>query len=85
MSGESSTNALCARCGKNPAGLARPPFGGAVGLDVQRRVCPDCWAEWQRAEVMVINELKLNFMEPSAQEVLLAQMKQFLSLDSATR
>lgn len=76
---------LCARCGSQPAGLSRPPFGGAVGQEIARRVCPDCWAEWQRTEVMVINELKLNFMEPSAQEVLLAHMKQFLSLDAAAR
>lgn len=85
MADPNSGTTPCARCGTRPAGLPRPPFGGAVGLDVARRVCPDCWAEWQRAEVMVINELKLNFMEPSAQEVLLAHLKQFLSLDSATR
>jgi Fe-S cluster biosynthesis and repair protein YggX len=76
---------LCARCEKRPAGLPRPPFGGAVGQEIARRVCPECWAEWRTAEVMVINELKLNFMEPSAQEVLLAHMKQFLSLDAAGR
>lgn len=75
----------CVRCGQEPAGLPRPPFGGATGLEIQRRIGPACWAEWQRAEVMVINELKLNFMEPSAQEVLLAQMRQFLALDSPPR
>ena len=56
-----------------------------LGQEIARRVCPECWAEWQRTEVMVINELKLNFMEPSSQEILAAHMKQFLGLDAAAR
>jgi len=76
---------LCARCGSLPAGMPRAPFGGALGQEIARRVCPDCWAEWQKAEVMVINELKLNFMEASSQEILAAHMKQFLNLDAAAR
>lgn len=80
-----STPPLCARCGARSAGLPRPPFGGALGLEIRQRICPECWSEWRKAEVMVINELKLNFMEPSAQEVLLAHMKQFLALDTPGR
>ena len=30
---------------------------------------------------MVINELKLNFMEPTAQEILTSHMREFLALD----
>ncbi len=41
----------------------------------------DCWAEWQRAEVMVINELRLNFMDPAAQETLTRQLREFLLFD----
>jgi Fe-S cluster biosynthesis and repair protein YggX len=81
---ESTTQAVpqpCSRCATRPAGLARPPFRGALGEEIQRRVCPPCWEEWKRAEVMVINELKLNFMEPSAQEILTAHLRDFLSLD----
>ena len=72
---------LCSRCATRPAGLERPPFRGALGEELQRRVCPLCWEEWKRAEVMVINELKLNFMEPTAQEILTSHMREFLALD----
>ena len=72
---------LCSRCSTRPAGLERPPFRGALGEELQRRVCPLCWEEWKRAEVMVINELKLNFMEPTAQEILTSHMREFLALD----
>jgi Fe-S cluster biosynthesis and repair protein YggX len=74
---------LCTRCTTRPAGLSRPPFRGALGEELQRRVCPACWQDWQRAEVMVINELKLNFMEPTSQEILTSHLREFLGLDGS--
>jgi Fe-S cluster biosynthesis and repair protein YggX len=56
---------------------------GAAGREVQAQVCADCWAEWGRSEVMVINELRLNFMDPAAQEVLNRHMREFLHLPAA--
>ena len=71
----------CTRCTTRPAGLPRPPFRGALGEEIQRRVCPVCWDDWKRAEVMVINELKLNFMEPASQEILSSHLREFLGLE----
>jgi len=71
----------CLRCGRAGAPrLARPPLPGAAGREVQAGICADCWAEWGRAEVMVINELRLNFMDPASQEILNRQMREFLHL-----
>ena len=72
---------LCSRCATRAAGLSRAPFRGALGEEIQRRVCPPCWEDWKRAEVMVINELKLNFREPTAQEILTSHLREFLGLD----
>ncbi len=72
----------CRRCGRDQApSLAAAPFPGELGGEIQAGVCADCWGDWQRAEVMVINELRLNFMDPAAQEVLTRQMRDFLLLD----
>ncbi|MCL4839090.1 MAG: Fe(2+)-trafficking protein [Thermoanaerobaculia bacterium] len=74
----------CVRCGRADApALGKPPLRGALGAEIASRVCADCWQEWQRAEVMVINELRLNFMDPSAHEILLAETRRFLGLDGA--
>jgi Fe-S cluster biosynthesis and repair protein YggX len=71
----------CLRCGRAGAPrLARPPLPGAAGREVQAGICADCWGEWGRAEVMVINELRLNFMDPASQEILSRQMREFLHL-----
>ena len=72
----------CAHCGRPEApALPKAPLYGPQGKELLARICADCWAEWQRAEVMVINELRLNFMDPEAQEVLTRHMREFLSLD----
>lgn len=70
----------CGRCGRQVEPLSAPPMPGDIGATIQARVCPACWAEWQGMEVMVINELKLNFMDPGAQRVLDKHMREFLAL-----
>jgi Fe-S cluster biosynthesis and repair protein YggX len=83
VSGAAPTVA-CRRCGRPAApALARPPLPGPLGREIQEHNCADCWAEWTRAEVMVINELRLNFMDPASQEILNRQMRDFL--DPASR
>lgn len=70
----------CARCGRAAAALANPPLPGDAGREIQQRICQDCWGEWSKMEIMVINELKLNFMDPKAQDILEGEMKKFLFL-----
>jgi len=73
----------CRRCGKAAPALARVPMPGDLGRTIQGSVCAACWDEWTKAEVMVINELRLNFMDPAAQQTLERQMREFLLLDDA--
>jgi Fe-S cluster biosynthesis and repair protein YggX len=69
----------CARCGRPEApALPRPPLPGKLGLEIREKACADCWGEWQKVEVMVINELRLNFMDPASQEILAKHMREFL-------
>ena len=78
-----STTVLCSRCLREaPAIDAGVFYTPALEQEVRGRVCVDCWNEWQRAEVMVINELKLNFMDPQALPALIAQMREFFALDA---
>lgn len=78
-----TSTVTCTRCGRSDApALTRPPLRGPLGAEILTKTCGDCWSEWQRAEVMVINELRLNFMDPGAQAVLDAHLRQFLVLDS---
>jgi Fe-S cluster biosynthesis and repair protein YggX len=71
----------CVRCHETAPAASNASWGGALGDEIRAKVCQSCWAEWQEAEVMVINELRLNFMEPGAQETLIQHMREFLMLD----
>ncbi len=73
----------CRRCGREQPPMPAPPLPGATGTEILASTCGDCWQEWEKMEVMVINELRLNFMEPSAQETLTRQMREFLGLSEA--
>lgn len=57
---------------------------GALGKEVLAVSCADCWAEWERAEVMVINELRLNLIDPAAQATLLGHLREFLQITPAS-
>ena len=70
----------CVRCGHQAPALTTAPQPGPAGEEVRTKICADCWAEWQRAEVMVINELRLNFMDPRSLEILEHHMREFLML-----
>jgi Fe-S cluster biosynthesis and repair protein YggX len=71
----------CVRCQRDANPVRGTTYPGALGDELRQKVCADCWAEWQHAEVMVINELRLNFMDPRSQEVLIKHMREFLCLD----
>lgn len=71
----------CTRCGKTAEPPSEVLYGGELGEEIRLKTCASCWAEWLTAEVMVINELKLNFMDPKAQETLEQQLREFLALD----
>ncbi len=73
----------CVRCQRTAAAAQGVSWGGHLGAEIRAKICNDCWAEWQNAEVMVINELRLNFMDPEAQSTLIGHLREFLQLGDA--
>lgn len=73
----------CTRCSRQAPPPARVLLAPKQAAEVKEKVCADCWAEWQKGEVVVINELRLNFMDPKSQEILERHMREFLFLDGA--
>jgi Fe-S cluster biosynthesis and repair protein YggX len=73
----------CCRCGVSAEPLPQPPLPTAVGSEVHARVCPSCWKEWLGVQVMLINEYRLNLIDPQARAALEGQMRTFLNLGAA--
>lgn len=75
------TDFQCSRCNRASGELQKAPIPGEIGEEIRQRVCRACWQEWEQMEVMVINELRLNFMDPQAPRILNQHMRQFLMLE----
>jgi Fe-S cluster biosynthesis and repair protein YggX len=73
----------CARCGSTTESLAQPPMPTALGREVQQRVCPACWKEWMGMQVMLINEYRLNLVDPQVRLQLEDEARRFLNLAPA--
>ena len=71
----------CRRCGRTAAGLEIAPYPDATGELVLRHVCAACWREYMGRQVMVINEYRLDLLDPRAQEVLTNDLLEFLNLE----
>lgn len=76
-----STQFTCLRCAKTEPQLSAAPVPGPTGQEIAEKICGACWQAWTEAEVMVINELRLNFMDPKSLKILEQHMREFLLLD----
>jgi len=72
----------CSRCGRpwKPARAERVPFTPEVKKRVLEAVCASCWGEWEDMEVKVINEYRLNFLDPAHRAMLQRACLEFLNL-----
>lgn len=75
------TDITCSRCSQTRPAVAVVPYTGELAEELIRQVCQNCWSEWEKVEVMVINELRLDFMDPKSPDILVQQMREFFCLD----
>lgn len=76
-----SRTVFCRKYQAELPGLAIPPMPGAKGLDIFEHVSQQAWQEWQKHQTMLINEKRLNMMDPQARRYLAEQMEKFLGND----
>jgi Fe-S cluster biosynthesis and repair protein YggX len=70
----------CSRCGRTgePPPPHRVGFSGPDRERVLSSICTSCWSEWEATEVKVINEYRLNFLDPQHREMLKKATLDFL-------
>lgn len=76
---------LCRKLQKEAEGLAFPPFPGPVGQQIFDTVSKEAWQQWLKEQTMIINENRLNVMDPQAQAFLAEQREKFLSNEGYER
>ncbi len=68
----------CVKLNKSAEGLAKPPIGGELGQKIYDNISQEAWALWQARQTMIINENRLNVVDPKARARILQEMETFL-------
>lgn len=64
----------CIKLGIEAEGLDFPPVPGDLGKKIWENVSKEAWQQWIRHQTMLINENRLNLMDPKARKYLSEQM-----------
>lgn len=62
-------------------GLAAAPYPGPRGKDIFEHVSKQAWQDWLKHQTMMINEKRLNVMDPDTQTFLQQEFDKFLTGD----
>lgn len=78
MSSEAAAGWACRHCGKfDQPRIPFPPWPGELGRRLLAEICKLCWDEWMGMQTRLINEYRLNVLNPSDAEALRDQMEIF--------
>ncbi len=75
----------CAYLGREAEGLDAPPYPGELGKKIYDNVSKEGWQAWLKHQTMLINEYRLNAMDPSARKLLREEMEKFFFGDGAAK
>lgn len=67
----------CVKFGREMPGLDRIPWKGELGKRVYDNVSKEAWRLWVEHSKMLMNEYRLNPLDPNSLKVMEEQMEQF--------
>ena len=67
----------CVKFGKEMPGLDRIPWKGEIGKRVYDNVSKEAWKLWVEHSKMIMNEFRLNPLDPNGMKVMEEQMEMF--------
>jgi Fe-S cluster biosynthesis and repair protein YggX len=69
---------FCQNLQKEAEGLGFQLYPGEVGKRIFDNICKEAWGHWQKKQTMLINEKKMNMMNPDDRAFLEAAMVAYL-------
>ncbi|KAA0691867.1 oxidative damage protection protein [Halopseudomonas laoshanensis] len=70
---------MCRKYKEQLPGMERAPYPGPKGEKIFNEVSKKAWDEWQAHQTMLINERRLNMMDPEDRRFIQEEMDKFLS------
>lgn len=68
---------FCQKLQKEAPALTEPPFPGALGEKIYTNISSEAWKMWLAHQTMLINEYRLNLLDPKAREFLRRELEKF--------
>jgi len=68
----------CVKLGKELPGLDFQTYPGELGKRVFENISKDAWQQWMSRQTMLINEYRLNPLDPKARKMIEEEMEKFL-------
>ena len=71
---------VCTRCNEETEGMEKSPYPGPLSDAVLENVRERCWKGWIEASLIMLNEYRLNLLDPKHAEMYDKQMLAFFNL-----
>lgn len=68
---------FCQKLQKEAPALEAPPFPGALGEKIYQNISSEAWQMWLSHQTMLINEYRLNLLDPKAREFLQTELNKY--------
>jgi len=67
----------CSKLQREAEGLERQPYPGDLGKRIFENISKQVWQDWLRQQTMLINEYRLNPVDPKSRRFLEGEMEKF--------
>jgi Fe-S cluster biosynthesis and repair protein YggX len=67
----------CVKFGREMPGLDRVPWKGEIGKRIYENVSKEAWKLWVEHSKMLMNEFRLNPLDPKSQQIMEEQMENY--------
>ncbi len=67
----------CVKLGREAEGLDFPPYPGELGKKIWESVSKEAWQMWLDHQTMLINENRLNPLDPEARKFIQQEMENY--------
>jgi Fe-S cluster biosynthesis and repair protein YggX len=74
----------CRLLGSKKNQLQYCPFPGAIGKHIQKHYSQEAWTLWLNEQTKILNEQKLNPLDPDAKAKLMDAMTKFFDFEQNT-
>lgn len=74
---------FCTKLNKELEGLEYPPYPGELGKKIVDHISKEAWQLWLGRQTMLINEYRLNMLDPNSRRFLAEEMEKFLFGDGS--